>query len=78
MARGEAGVEKAAKSPNAMSVGRSSGNPPILYLYEATNREKLKQERAWQIPKSEQGTRKTISPVMAMYLRITGGNLLDG
>ena len=61
MARGEAGVEKAAKSRNAISVGRSSGNPPILYLYEATKREKLKQERAWQIPKSEQGIRKTIS-----------------
>ena len=40
-------------------------------LYEATNREKLKQETAWQIPESEQGIRKTSSPVMAMLFGIT-------
>jgi hypothetical protein len=40
-------------------------------LYEAANREKLKQETTWQIRKSEQGTRKISSRVMAMLFGIT-------
>ena len=32
MARGEAVVERAAKYRNTISVGRSSRNPPLLYM----------------------------------------------
>jgi hypothetical protein len=65
--RGQAVVERAWQVPECdfrPTVKSESSDT----LYEATNREKLKQETASQIPKSKQGIRKTSSPVMAMYL----------
>jgi len=55
---------------------RLEGQVGILHtLYEAANRQKLKLERAWRIPRFEHRMRSRISPVMAVYLRITGANL---
>jgi hypothetical protein len=40
--------------------GRTVKSESSATLYEATNRKKLNQERAWQIPKPVQGIQKTI------------------